>query len=64
MTVCALDGRFAFPAWSGDDHGAKSNAATMTAATEKAVELRGFIGRLRVLEGRWKSMNNIDRIFD
>ena len=42
FTVCAIGRPLVFPALSGNGDGAQRNTATMTAATEKTVELCGF----------------------
>jgi hypothetical protein len=64
FTVCAIDDPLVFPVWSGDDEGAERNAATMTAATERAVELLGFIGVVRIMGESEKSANNIHGNFN
>ena len=48
----------------GDDQGAERNTAAMTAVTEKAVELRGFMGVDRVVGERGKYTDNIHGNFD
>lgn len=59
FAVCAIDGPLVFSAWSGDDQGAERNTAAITVATERAVELRRFMGVVRVMRGRRNSTTNI-----
>jgi len=50
LMVCVIDGALVFPAWRGDDQRTERNTTAMTVATEKDVELCGFIGAVFVIE--------------